>query len=84
MINIQSLQGACRLDSAVLYGTLRETMEMNSHNKKHIVLSPLTEIDDQLGRNYLSSSLYGRPDDTENLCLCFSTCYGFKIHFLFR
>lgn len=54
MINIQSLQGACRLyravDSAMLYGTLRETMEINSHDKRHIVLSPFTEIDDQLGR----------------------------------
>lgn len=73
MINIQSLQGACRLaraaDSAVLYGTLRESMEINSHDKKHIVLSPFTEIDDQLGRNSQFPFLYmvGQMQ-TEDLC----------------
>lgn len=63
MINIKPLQGARRLDraadSAVLYGTLRETMEINSHYKSRIVLSPLTEIDDQMGTDSL---LFDRPD----------------------
>lgn len=67
VINIQSLQGACRLDraadSAVLYGTLRETVEINSHDKRHIVLSPFTEIDDQLERNSPQLIIFfGRPD----------------------
>lgn len=47
------------MDSAVLYGTLRGTMEINSHYKSHIVLSPLTEIDDQMGTDSL---LFDRPD----------------------
>lgn len=55
MINIHSLQGACLLaraaDSAVLYGTLRNTMEKNSPHKRRIVPSSFTEIDDQQGRN---------------------------------
>lgn len=54
-VNIRSLQGACRLDgatdSAVLYGTLRETMGINRPYKRHIVLSLYTEIDDRLGRD---------------------------------
>ena len=74
VINIQSLQGACWLDraadSAVLYGTLRETMEINSHYKSHIVLSPFTEIDDQMGTN---SPLYGGQMQTEYLRLFFIT-----------
>lgn len=40
-------------------------MEINSHYKSRIVLSPFTEIDDQLGRN---SPLCGRPDAKRNIC----------------
>lgn len=51
---MESLQGACRLDrvldSAQLYGTLREAVGTNSHYRKLIVLSLFTEIHDPLGR----------------------------------
>lgn len=58
----------------MLYGTLRETMEINSHDKKHIVLSPFTEIDDQLGRHSQFPVLYMEGQmQTEDLCLFFRT-----------
>ncbi len=58
----------------MLYGTLRETIEINSHDKKHIVLSPFTEINDQLGRNSQFPVLYMEGQmQTEDLCLFFRT-----------
>lgn len=81
MINIRPLQGACWLDrapdSAVLYGTIRETMETNYTTKGILYHYHLLRSMINWGEIFLYLEGQLQRDD-----LCFTTYSDGKTHFL--